>query len=83
MRNPQGYLVGVGEGVEEFDTFTCNHCNRIVTVPHKGNPSDLGGHCRLCDALVCNRCVGKGCTPWEKQMEKMEAREAALRSYGL
>jgi hypothetical protein len=97
MRNPQGYANVVGAGLVEdgtdgvsslnkwgeADTFTCYHCQRIVHVPVKGKAEDIGGQCKLCMGLICPRCVGKGCTPWEKQMEIQEAREDALRSYGL
>lgn len=96
MRNPQGYAQVVGGGVVsrdpglqsldqwgEADTFTCGHCQRIVHVPVKADPSNIGGHCKQCDTLICPHCVDKGtCDPWEKQMERMEARQQALRSYG-
>lgn len=62
--------------VKEADTFTCHHCQRIVIVKPGCDPVELGGHCKLCDELICPRCYGLGkCTPWEKQMELMEARE--------
>ena len=86
MRKPQGYLIGLGpEGViSESDSFTCAHCQRVVIVKPRCDPADMGGHCRICDKLICKRCVAYGqCVPWEKQMERMEARDAALRSYGL
>ena len=68
----------------EVDTFTCNHCQFIVHVPPRADPSNVGGLCRQCMGLICPKCVARGnCTPWEQTMEKMEAREDALRSYGL
>lgn len=83
MRNPGGYATLTSErGVAEIDTFTCAHCNSIKHVKPKERPEDLGGHCRQCDHLICASCVRKGtCTPWERQMEIMEARAAARRSY--
>jgi hypothetical protein len=38
--------------------------------------------------LTCKHCQlaqskGAPCVPWEKQMEAIEARDRALRSYGL
>ncbi len=74
MRNPGGYLVITGpESVEEYDTFTCGHCQRVVVVKHKAQASDLGGMCRLCMKLVCAECDTLGsCTPFEKQMEEEE-----------
>jgi hypothetical protein len=83
MLKPQGYATIVSDrGVTECDTFTCNHCQRIVHVKPKARPEDLGGHCRQCDKLICSNCVSQGfCAPWEKQMQQMEEREAARRSY--
>lgn len=96
MRNPQGYAVLQGppglvrnrdpglvslERQGEADTFTCHHCQHIVTVPVRARPEDLGGHCKICDRLICPVCVDKGtCTPWEKQMEISEARQALFRA---
>jgi hypothetical protein len=58
------------------DSFTCNHCNRVVFVKPRCDPADLGGHCKVCDRLICPQCNAKGsCTPWEKRMELMEARD--------
>ena len=67
----------------EVDSFTCFHCQHVVMVPVKANPEDIGGFCKICTKLICKYCLRKGCTPWEKKMEKMEARYDALRSYGL
>lgn len=89
MRNAGGVLIGVGDtGTVEVDTFTCSHCQYVTKVPPRCDPADLGGHCKSCDKLVCNKCVnimarGGNCTPWEKQMIAMENREAARRSYGI
>ena len=97
MRNPTGYASVVGAGVGhadpglssldqwgECDTYTCKHCNKIVHVPVRADPADIGGLCKQCYGLICPQCLSKGnCTPWEAQMERMEAREAALRSYNL
>lgn len=95
MRNPQGQATLVGpkfigktpaaptalQTENECDTFTCGHCQRIVHVPVRCDPADLGGLCKCCMRLVCPNCVGKSCTPWEKAIEAMEARQHALRSY--
>ncbi len=85
MLKPGGYAFTFGPlGTEkEMDTFTCCHCNSVVHVKPKCDPADLGGQCRLCDKPVCPKCVGKGCTPFEKKLEWWEARSRALRSYGL
>jgi len=85
MRKPGGYGVVMGPlGVEqETDTFTCRHCNSVHRVKPFCDPADLGGQCRLCDAPICPKCVGKNCTPFEKRLEIVEARDRALRSYGV
>jgi hypothetical protein len=83
MLKPGGYAFTFGpNGVQqELDTFTCCHCNSVVHIKPKCNPADLGGQCRLCDKPICPRCLGKGCTPFEKRLEQVEARDRALRSY--
>lgn len=85
MRQPQGYATLTDpSGVVEADTFSCHHCQRIVTVPPRADPADLGGLCKTCMKLICPRCVDlRTCTPWEESMARMEAREAARRSYGI
>jgi hypothetical protein len=99
MRNPQGHATIVGDldrgaptiiegGLRhaevEIDTFTCGHCNAIKHVQPRCDPADLGGLCKQCMELVCPRCYAKGtCVPWEKEMLRREAKDAALRSYGL
>jgi len=76
----------------ECQTFTCAHCQAIVNVvpgadgPHRQN--DGSGLCMICFGLTCKRCQlaqskGAPCTPWEKKMEQIEARDRALRSYGI
>ncbi len=80
------------DGMVECQTFTCAHCNGIVNVvpgadgPHRQN--DGSGLCLVCMGLTCKHCQlaqskGAPCVPWEKQMERIEARDRALRSYGL
>lgn len=84
MRNPQGYLIGINQGnVQEADTFTCFHCQKIIIVKPLCDPADMGGRCNICDSLICPKCVGQGCTPWEEKMKKIEASYHARRSYGI
>lgn len=71
------------EGVTEMDTFTCGHCCRVIHVKAMQRPEDLGGLCKRCMKLECPECVDKGCTPFEKKLEMAEARDRALRSYGV
>ena len=90
MRNAQGYstLFEPGRPVQETDTFTCGHCQCIVTVPPRTDPANLGGLCKLCDKLICPHCYqhqmkGNPCVTWEKRMERAEARDRFLRSAGI
>jgi len=85
MLRPGGYgmLVEAGKTTEEKDSFTCFHCQRCVWVKPMMSPSDMGGWCAICTKLICQTCAGKGCTPWEKQLEKEEARYRFLKSAGL
>ena len=69
--------------VIENETFTCKHCQRIVVVPHKADPSQLGGVCYSCDALVCPQCYGRDCDHFANKLARAEAHHEALRSYGL
>lgn len=66
---------------QECDTFTCFHCNTIVKVPTKSKPEDIGGLCKICMKMICPSCVDQGCTPFEKKIEALEARDRTLRSY--
>ncbi len=69
---------------QEASTFTCHHCCKVVMVKPKCNPDDLGGMCRLCMKMICPTCVDLGtCDPVEKKLDRAEARDKALRSYGL
>jgi len=75
MRNPGGYAIwSGGDGpVIEKDSITCVHCNSVVFVDAKTDPSSLGGFCTKCMKNICAKCADLGsCTPWEKQMEAQE-----------
>lgn len=86
MRNAGGYFFSFDPGGvrQEADTFSCGHCCRVVIVKPKCDPCDLGGMCRLCGKMICPTCVDLGkCDPLEKKLERAEAKDRALRSYGL
>lgn len=89
MLRPQGYGIitdpdARGGVAIEFDTFTCKHCQRVTIVRPGESATNCGGWCGSCAAPICGVCADLGvCTPWEKQMEKMEARDRLLRSVGL
>jgi hypothetical protein len=79
-------LTGLGtwfgpEGViKEIATFTCAHCNRPHRVEPFCDPADLGGLCKVCMGVICNRqaCHDR-CDPFEKKLERMEAAGRARR----
>lgn len=87
MRKAGGYgfyTTVEGNVVDEHDTFTCAHCNSVVKVEPFQRPEDLGGQCTLCNAPICPKCADLGvCFPFEKRLEESEAKQEALRSYGL
>lgn len=75
MRNPTGYARITGpDGLKEYDTFTCFHCNAAVHVRPNGDPSEIGALCKHCMQLICAQCSNQGCTPFLKKIEQMEAR---------
>lgn len=85
-RAQKGYLIITDPNASspfERDTFTCSHCQKVVIVEFKANPDDLGGFCRLCMKSVCPNCVGKGCHPFEKKLEEMEAKDRFQRALGV
>lgn len=84
MRNPGGYIeITSADGYKrEADTFTCSSCNKIVVVEPMMRAEDLGGICPHTSKLICSSCVGNS-TPFEEKLKAIEARGAALRSYGL
>lgn len=79
----------------EFDTVTCGHCQRVIRVKpgtaattyllldHQTLRSreEPGAACRVCMRPVCLACCADGrCTPWERRLEAMEARDRLVRS---
>jgi len=85
VRRPGGYtcVTDPDGGRQECDTFTCAHCNRLTHVEARQKPEDVGGLCKACMGLICRWCVGHACVPFLKKLDQMEARDRALRSYGL
>ena len=72
----------IGEGVYEVDTFTCCHCNSIVHVKALAPMDEFGSMCRNCMKMTCPRCADGPCIPFEKKLERLEARDRARQSYG-
>jgi hypothetical protein len=80
------YLITDGEGrTKEIPTFTCPHCTRVVPQTERlPNGDEAKGFCHHCMKPVCIRCGAKQtCDPFEKKLERVEARAAFLRSVGL
>lgn len=83
MRRAQGYatIVDPDRPMVERDTFTCAHCNSIVTVEPMADPSTFGGFCCQCHKHICGSCADNGhCTPFEKKLEEMERRDRFVRA---
>jgi hypothetical protein len=73
----------VGEGTTEVDIYGCVHCSRLVHVKPGAIPEQLGSVCRHCMKMVCPTCAPGPCVPWLKKLDIAEARDRALRSYGV
>lgn len=69
--------------VVEVYASTCAHCQHITEFPSLKAMTDHVDVCRSCMRLICLRCVGKPCRPWEREMERQEARGRMLRDMGL
>ena len=83
MRRPGGYIriSDPEKPLFEQDTFTCKHCNAIVPVKPRQDPSEMGGFCRLCYGHICKRCSIVGsCTPFEKKVEDIERKDRNYRA---
>jgi hypothetical protein len=96
---PQGYGVIVEPGrQQEYDTCSCGHCQKVIfTKPRSattvyliptGVPGsfkeEAGAFCRVCMRPVCLPCDAHGrCTPFERALEKSEARDRLRRSVGV
>jgi len=84
-RNKGLAIVQSPEGTAECDTYTCAHCQLIREVPTGQSPMDTGGKlCLTCMKLICHKqACHERCIPWQKSMEAAEAKDRALRSYGV
>ena len=69
-------------GITEMDTCTCKHCNKVWIVrDSKSKKQDLGGWCRTCQAMICSKCAGKPCKPFEKKLDEYEAKMKFVREF--
>ena len=83
MRRPGGYAVTVEPGKQdvEEDTYTCCHCNSLVFVKPRQDPSEMGGFCTMCMKHICANCANEGtCTPFERKLEEMERADKLMRA---
>lgn len=74
----------IGEGTFEIDTFSCCHCNSVVHVKARERADEY--FCRNCMARICSPCADHPCMPLLKKfelIERQEAKQRALRSYGV
>lgn len=83
MLRSGGYAIAqnIDGSVSEADSFTCAHCNSVTLVHAGQRAADLGGFCRLCSKLICSRCAGGDCIPFEKKLQKLEERARQQREY--
>jgi len=86
LRRPSGVLVTVDpdspQMQTETPTYTCGHCQKTKAIGARD--PDLGGTCRVCWTMLCGPCTDKGtCDPWERNMERQEARYQSRKSMGL
>lgn len=99
MRIAQGYatISSPDAPIVERDTASCCHCNAIIFVkpgtgatvyvePQRQGPDkeEPGASCYRCMKAVCLACHAKGrCLPFERKIERQEARGRMLRAAGL
>ena len=88
MRRPGGYatVTEPGKRTMEVDTFTCAHCNRVVHCQGEhgqmASAYDVGGLCKSCMGLVCERCAAGGCSPLAARIEASERRRRYMSEWG-
>lgn len=90
-RIPHGPLIRPGGVSEYFEgrawdgkcttvySSTCAHCAHMTDFPNRRTMMDYVDVCRGCMRLICLGCVGKPCTPQEKECERIELEERIKR----
>lgn len=79
---PSGYATITDPDVpfQEWDTITCCHCNCVVLLDGKQEV----GFCLRCMKPECGKTeCGNVCRPFEKWLEKMEAKDRLLKQIGV
>ena len=51
---------------------TCAHCAHITEYPSRRTMMEYVDVCRGCMRLICLGCLGRPCTPQEKEAERIE-----------
>jgi hypothetical protein len=69
---------GVNEVFDELGTVTeyastCSHCQHITQFPSKRKMMEHVDFCRGCMKLICLKCYGLPCRPYEKEADRQEA----------
>ena len=67
-----GIITGEAGEVEEFDTFTCPHCNGVCII--RLGSGKQRGYCHLCNGPTCGRKNCMECVPFMKKLERHERR---------
>ena len=83
MRKSRGYFIITDPAKslpEEGETYSCLHCGTVVDKPPFKSATDdgIGAWCHCCNGPICLGCVGKGCRPIERWLERMETRRSIL-----
>lgn len=79
-----GVIFSPDAPLQEQDSFTCYHCNTVHVVKPGQKGEDIGGLCKCCMQLICSACVDRGlCDPFEKKLERTEAKDRFLRQVGV
>ena len=66
--------------VKQKATFTCAHCEHVKRVEPFCDPADLGGLCKVCMGVICDKpeCHLQ-CDPIIKKIERFEKAAQARR----
>lgn len=64
-------------------TLTCCHCNAVTIIDQGARAEDCGGFCLRCMQPTCRNCANKGCRPFERELQRQEARGRLLAAMGI
>ena len=81
IANLNGQRIVTNGSMYESSTFTCCHCSHVVHVPPKADVNFVG-MCHNCMKPICQECSGKACEPFERKLEREEARGRFFREIG-